>query len=176
MRILSGPKRLCVHIESIPALPLLHAPIDCEHLRFDKGGYPICLWNEDAPSDCAPDNCPYLKFCFYNGTGGCGSIPYHESGVRKSRPRGNGEMPLKIEDLLGAREEMEIISARMAKLEGRDALVVVAKKGDEEFRYGVLPDIVDKVLAAGHKTADGTIVLKLPAPDKSKRINWVTAY
>jgi hypothetical protein len=85
-------------------------------------------------------------------------------------------MPVKIEDLLGAREEMQIISARMAKLEGHDCLVLTAKRGDAEYRYGVLPDIVDKVLAAGYKTAEGTIVLKLPPPDKSKRINWVTAY
>jgi len=85
-------------------------------------------------------------------------------------------MPIKIEDLLGAREELEIVSARMAKLEGRDCLVVTAKKEDAEYRYGVLPDIVDKVLAAGNKTSEGKIFLKLPAPDKSKRINWITAY
>jgi len=85
-------------------------------------------------------------------------------------------MPLKIEDLLGARKEMQIISARMAKLEGRDCLVVTAKEDDIEARYGILPDIINKVLESGHKTAEGAIILKLPAPDKTKRINWVTAY
>ena len=85
-------------------------------------------------------------------------------------------MPLKIEDLLGARVASEIISARMASLEGKPALVVVAKQGETEAKYGILPDLVGKVLSAGEKTQEGKIILMLPAPDKAKRINWITAF
>lgn len=86
-------------------------------------------------------------------------------------------MPIKMEDLLGARTEMTIVSARSAKVENQNCLVLTAKTADgEEFRYGILPDIVEKVLLQGHKDSNGAVVLKLPAPDKNKRINWVTAY
>ena len=88
-------------------------------------------------------------------------------------------MPVKIEDLLGARTDMQVMSARMGKLEGQSCLILTVKlvgsDDASELRYGILPDMIDKVLAAGSKTPNG-VVLKLPAPNKAAKITWITMY
>jgi hypothetical protein len=84
-------------------------------------------------------------------------------------------MPVKLEDLLGAMVNAVVVSARMGRLENQQCLIVTAKVDDEEVRYGILPELIDKVLASGQKQGD-KIVLRLPAPNKKSRITWVTAY
>jgi predicted transcriptional regulator len=84
-------------------------------------------------------------------------------------------MPVKLEDLLGAMVQAEVVSARMGRLENQQCLIVSAKVGEEEVRYGILPELIDKVLASGQKQGD-KVVLKLPAPNKKARITWVNVY
>ncbi|MEM3640800.1 MAG: hypothetical protein QXH37_02605 [Candidatus Bathyarchaeia archaeon] len=84
-------------------------------------------------------------------------------------------MPVSLEDLLGARVEAEIVSARMGRLENRECLILTAKVGDEEVRYGILPELIEKVLASGRKESN-KILLKLPAPNKKARITWINVY
>lgn len=83
---------------------------------------------------------------------------------------------LSLEDLLGKREEVEILSARMGRLEDKECLIVMAKVEDQECRYGILPNVLDKVLAAGRKTEDGKVRLRLPAPIKGRPITWINVY
>jgi hypothetical protein len=84
-------------------------------------------------------------------------------------------MPVKLEDLLGSMIEAQVISARMGRVEDAECLLITAKVGEEECRFGVLPALIDKVLASGHKDGD-KVVLKLPAPNKKARITWVNVY
>jgi hypothetical protein len=85
-------------------------------------------------------------------------------------------MPVKIEDLLGARVDAEVVSARMGRLENQQCLIVTAKVGDQEVRYGILPELIEKVLSNGVKQGD-KVILKLPAPDDPrKRIVWINVY
>jgi predicted transcriptional regulator len=84
-------------------------------------------------------------------------------------------MPVKLEDLLGAMVQAEVVSARMGRLENQQCLIVSAKVEGEEVRYGILPELIDKVLASGVKQGD-KVVLRLPAPNKKARITWVNVY
>jgi hypothetical protein len=84
-------------------------------------------------------------------------------------------MPVKLEDLLGAMVQAQVVSARMGRVEDAECLLITAKVGDDECKYGVLPALIEKVLASGHKEGD-TVVLKLPAPNKKARITWVNVY
>jgi len=83
---------------------------------------------------------------------------------------------LTLEDLLGKRETAEVLSARMGRLENRECLIVTAKVQDQECRYGILPNVLDKVLSAGSKTEDGKILLQLPPPAVDRSITWINAY
>lgn len=84
-------------------------------------------------------------------------------------------MPVTLEDLLGARVDAEIISARMGRLENKECLILTANVSGEEVRYGVLPELIEKVLASGRKEGN-KIILKLPAPNKKARITWINVY
>jgi predicted transcriptional regulator len=84
-------------------------------------------------------------------------------------------MPVKLEDLLGAMVNAEVVSARMGRLENQQCLIVTAKVDGEEVRYGILPELIEKVLASGQKQGD-KVVLRLPAPNKKSRITWVNVY
>jgi len=84
-------------------------------------------------------------------------------------------MPVKLEDLLGAMIEVEIVSARMGRVENSECLLLTAKVDSEECKYGILPALIEKVLASGHKQGD-KVFLKLPAPNKKARITWVNVY
>lgn len=83
---------------------------------------------------------------------------------------------LSIEDLLGKRETVEVVAARMGRLENRECLIVTAKVQDQECRYGILPDVLEKVLSAGTKTDDGKILLQLPPPAADRAITWINVY
>lgn len=83
---------------------------------------------------------------------------------------------LSLEDLLGKRETVEVLSARMGRLENQECLIVIAKIKEEEFRYGILPNVLTKVLEAGEKTDDGKILLRLPPPNRGRPITWINIY
>ena len=83
---------------------------------------------------------------------------------------------LSLDDLLGKRESVEVLGARMGRLENQECLIVTAKVEEQEFRYGILPNVLDKVLAAGMKTAEGKIFLELPPPTRDRPITWVNVY
>jgi len=64
----------------------------------------------------------------------------------------------------------------MGRLENQECLIVTAKVGEEEFRYGILPNVLTKVLEAGEKTDDGRIILRLPPPTRDRPITWINVY
>jgi hypothetical protein len=82
---------------------------------------------------------------------------------------------LSLEDLLGKRQDTEIISARTGALEGRQCLILTAKIENENFRYGVLPELISKVLESGRKEGE-KIILRLPPPNKQAKITWINVY
>lgn len=36
-------------------------PLLCEHVKIDRNGFLICLYNLETPDYCEPRKCPYLK-------------------------------------------------------------------------------------------------------------------
>jgi len=103
-------------------------------------------------------------------------IRFRESQRLGRRKKPMSKKGLSIEDLLGKRESVEVLSARMGRLENQECLIVTAKVGEEEFRYGILPNVLTKVLEAGEKTDDGRIILRLPPPTRDRPITWINVY
>jgi hypothetical protein len=85
-------------------------------------------------------------------------------------------MPVTMDDLLGAKVDAEVVSARMGRLENQQCLILIVTINGATYRYGVLPEIISKVLASGRKNEEGKVILKLPAPNTNARITWVNAY
>jgi len=94
----------------------------------------------------------------------------------------NTENKITMTDLIGVQTvKAKRISASLARIPGQEqkmpCLEVEILEGQFQgtsAKYGVITQqVADKLLSTAERTADGTIYLRVPAPDPSKPINWI---